>query len=227
MDPSRSRFADGVLAWGRFNLRKGLPFGFDLGMNIGYLANTSYWTLGAEVRWSLFEGFRDGVGWIPDLAVRGSVQTLIGDGEFNMTVPAVDIILSEPFVIANSIEVTPYVAGQVAWVFADSELVDLTPTTGSFQSCNPDPATPDPRMMAMSDPPYCRNGGTDLNNNWVFPSLRSIRWRFRGGMQIRYEWFVLTGAFSFDLVPPGEADSSLPRDLPRQFQVELGAGLTM
>ena len=30
-DTSRSRFVDSVLAWGRFNVRKGLPFGFELG----------------------------------------------------------------------------------------------------------------------------------------------------------------------------------------------------
>lgn len=225
-DPARSRFVDPVLAWGRFNVRKGLPFGFELGTSIGYLYNTSYWTLGAEIRWSLFEGFRRDEGWIPDLAVRGAVQTLIGDGELNVTVPSFDVILSEPFVIANSVEVTPWINGQVAFPFVDSELVDLTPEASAFTSCNPDPRTPD---STSGSPPYCRGNGSELNQNWVFPSLRSTRWRAGAGLQIRYEWFTLLGSFMFDVVKPGEAqaDPSLPSDLDRQWTASVGVGLTL
>ncbi|MGE0789633.1 MAG: hypothetical protein AB7S26_28430 [Sandaracinaceae bacterium] len=219
-----SRFVDSVLAWGRFNLRKGLPFGFDLGMNIGYLANSSYWTLGLEVRWALFEGFRDGVGWIPDLAVRAAVQTLLGDSEFNMTIPTVDVILSEPFVIANTVEVTPSVFGQVGWIFADSELVDLTPGTPIFPSCNPDPLTP---TSMSGGPPYCRGSGRELNHNVVFSQIRSTRFRLGGGLQIRYEWFQIGGSFLFDVLTPHDMDGTLPSDLPRQMQIDISAGVTL
>ncbi|MCC6872709.1 MAG: hypothetical protein IT378_00255 [Sandaracinaceae bacterium] len=223
-DTSRSRFVDGVLAWGRFNLRKGLPFGFELGTSIGHQINTTYWTLGLEVRWSLFEGFRDGVGWIPDLAVRGSVQTLVGDGEFNVTIPAVDVILSLPITIASTFEIVPFASGQWSYTFVDSELVDLTPGVAPFTGCNPDPALPTPTSGA---PPYCRGDGSDLNNDWVFESIRNMRWRLTFGSQVRYEWFTLIGSFAFDVVPPGEADSAVPRDLPRQWTVSIAAGLTL
>ena len=204
-DATRSRFVDNVIAWGRLNVRKGLPFGFELGTNISYMANSTYWALGAEVRWAIFEGFRDGVGWIPDLAVRGAVQTLMGDGELNVTVPSVELILSEPFVIANTVELTPWVVGQVAFPIVDSELVDLTPETSAF------------------------GDNDDLNNNVVFPSLRSTRWRLGAGLQIRYEWFTLLGNFMFDIVKPGDAyaDPSLPARINRQWQADVGVGLTL
>jgi hypothetical protein len=225
-DTSRSRFVDDVLVWTRVNVRKGLPWGFELGTSISYLANTTYWALGAELRWALFEGFRDGIGWIPDLAVRGAVQTLVGDGEFNVTVPSIDVILSEPFVVASTVEIVPWVAGQVAFPFVDSELVDLTPETSGFTDCNPDPRTPG---SDSGPPPYCRGGGGDLNNNVVFPSLRSMRWRLGAGLQVRYEWLTFLGAFSFDLVKPGDpaADESLPSDIDRQWRVDLGVGATL
>jgi hypothetical protein len=225
-DTTRSRFVDPVLAWGRLNVRKGLPFGLELGTSIGYLYNTSYWSLGAEIRWAIFEGFRDDAGWIPDVAVRGAVQTLIGDGEFNVTVPSVDVTISEPFVVGNAVEISPWVSGQVAFPFVDSELVDLTPATSSFTGCNPDPSTP---TDMSGSPPYCRGDGSDLNNNYVFPSLRSMRWRLGIGTQIRYEWFTLLGSFMFDLVKPGDTygDPSLPSDLDRQWTVNLGIGLTL
>lgn len=230
-DTSRSRFVDSVLAWGRINVRKGLPFGFELGTNIGYLANTSYWSLGLSVKWALFEGFRTDVGWIPDVAVRGAVQTLMGDGEFNVTVPSVDIILSEPFVVANSIEITPSIMGQFAWLFVDSELVDLTPGEPVFPECMPEPGTPEP---GSGSPPYCAGDGSGLNDNIVFESLRSSRIRLGAGLQIRYEWFTILGSFLFDVLAPADLDGSLVdatgaplTDLPRQWQVDVGIGLTL
>lgn len=205
-DPTRSRFVDSALAWGRLNVRKGLPFGFELGTSLGYLANTSYFTLGAELRWALFEGFRDGIGWIPDLAVRGAVQTLVGEGELNVTVPSVDLTLSEPFVIASTVELVPWVSGQVSFPFVDSELVDLTPSDGAFSPSGADP---------------------ELNQNVVFPSMRSTRVRFGGGLQVRYEWLTLLGSFMFDVLAPHEGDSSIPREVSRQWTASIGAGLTL
>ncbi|MEZ4335340.1 MAG: hypothetical protein R3B82_01820 [Sandaracinaceae bacterium] len=220
-DFNRSRFVDSVLAWGRLNVRKGLPFGFELGTNIGYMANSTYWTLGLEVRWALWEGFRTDVGWIPDLAVRAAVQTMLGDGEFNVTVPSLDIILSEPIIVGNSVEITPSIFAQVAWIFADTELVDLDREMSAFDPCMPDPSTP-----TSGSPPYCRGDGMQLNHNVVFPSIRTVRARIGGGLQIRYEWFTLMGSFLFDLARPSDFDGSLPTDLPAQWQVDIGTGLT-
>ncbi len=229
-DVRRSRFVDTVLAWGRLNVRKGLPFGFELGTSLAYLANTSYFALGAEIRWALFEGFRTEFGWIPDVAIRGAVQTLVGDGEFNVTVPSFDLLLSEPFVVANTVEIVPTLALQVAFPFVDSELVDLDPETTAFTECSPDPSTP-----TSGSPPYCRVNGTELNDNIVFPSLRSMRWRFGAGLQIRYEWFTMMGSFLIDLLPPGDpfldddfnGDDRIPNDLGRQWQIDLGVGLSL
>ncbi|AKF06492.1 hypothetical protein [Sandaracinus amylolyticus] len=225
----RNRFVDGVLAWSRFNVRKGLPFGFEIGTNVGFLVNTSYWALGAEVRWSLLEGLRDrhASAYFPSLSVRGSVQTLLGDSEVNVTVPAVDVSIGERIIVADTVEISPYLGGQIAWVFADSELVDLTPEVDAFRECDPDPIPPGVEGHTGSDdPPYCRGSGADFNHNVVFPSLRSTRVRLFVGSQVRYEWFALTAAFAFDLLAPSDLDESLPSDLPRQWRVDVGAGVS-
>lgn len=230
-DPSatRNRFVDGVLAWNRLNVRKGLPFGFEIGTNVGFLVNTAYWTLGLEVRWSLFEGFRlEHTGfYFPSLSIRGSVQTLVGDSELNVTVPAIDVTLGERFVVGDTVEISPYIGGQIGWIFADSELVDLTPERDAVAECNPDPFPPgDPMHTGSSTPPYCRGAPDDINNNVVFDSLRSMRARLFAGTQVRYEWFALTAAFSFDLMTPHELDAEVPAALPRQWQVDVGAGVS-
>ena len=44
----------------QLKIRKGFPFGIELTGSFGYLAQSSLYTIGADVRWSLFEGFRTG-----------------------------------------------------------------------------------------------------------------------------------------------------------------------
>jgi hypothetical protein len=212
----RAARVNGVLTWGRFSVRKALPFGFEVGANIGALLDTSYATLGLEVRWALFEGFRDGIGWIPDVAVRGAVQTLVGDDEFNLTIPSVELMLGQPFTLGDELDVTPYVAGQWALVVAESELVDLSPGTGAFEACDPDPADPVPGLRCP-----------EVGDNVVFPSLRSSRWRLGFGAQVRWRVLAITGAVAFDLLRPHDADGSLDPVLPRQWQVDIGVGLQL
>lgn len=228
-----NRFPDSILGWSRLNIRKALPFGFDLGTNIGYLANTSYWTLGLEIRWAILEGWQSRDWWVPDIAVRGAVQTLVGDTEFNATTVAVDLTISNSIIIGDEFELSPYLAGQLAWAFADTELVDLTPDRDAFAECDPVPDS------TLSNP--CRPGtgsGADYNHNVVLPSVRTMRPRMVFGAQGRFEVFALTAAFSFDLLTPSEMDSSLPQPLrdpttaalirpgiDRQWRVDFGVGL--
>lgn len=198
----RNRFPADVLLWNRIELRKGFPFGFELGTSIGHLAGSSLWALGLEIKWALFEGYRTGVGILPDLAVRGAVETITGNPQFNLTIPTVDVVLSKPLVIARAATITPYLGAQIAWIFADSELIDLTPT------------------IDAGDPMHIE----DLNNDVVFPQRRMARYRGVAGVQARYQTFTLIGSFVFDLVKPSDADPDAPADLPRQWQVDASLG---
>lgn len=233
-----NRQVDGALAWTRITVRKAFPFGFELGTNIGYLVNTSYWALGAEIRWSILEGWLSHDWVVPDIAFRGAVQTLVGDQEFNATVAVADVSISNSIVIGDSFELTPITGGQVAWTWADSELVDLTPGTNAFSLCNPGTATP----SAPGDP-TCGSGpgnvsgmtynGSDYNNNAVFASIRTLRPRAFVGVQARYEAFTLIGMFSGDLIPPTDIGSNHltdvhgdPLRIDRQWRIDLGVGLS-
>jgi len=221
-----NNFAESVLVWTRLELRKALPFGFELGTSLGFLPNSSYMTLGLEIRWAVLEGWLSDDWWVPDLAVRGAVQTLLGDPEFNTTVASVDVTLSNSVIVGDELEISPYLAGQLAWTFSDTELVDLTPDRNSFALCDPEPGETVP--TSGETVPTCRGGGAgdDYNNNVVFDSLRTMRMRMIFGLQARYEVFTLTGAFSFDLVKPGEWDTSIPADIDRQYQIDVGFGLS-
>lgn len=226
-----NRQVDGSLAFTRVTIRKAFPFGFELGTNIGYLVNTSYWSLGLDIRWSILEGWLSHDWAVPDIAFRGSVQTLVGDQEFNATVAMADLTISNGIIIGDAFELTPITGGGVAWTWADSELIDLTPGTNAFATCIPNP---DPTTGGSS----CGGNPDDFNNNAVFASIRTMRPRAFVGLQGRYEAFTLTAMFSGDLIPPTDIGSNGlvgnanlgdtgPRlSIDRQWRIDLGVGLT-
>ncbi|HEY2734066.1 MAG TPA: hypothetical protein VGI70_08775, partial [Polyangiales bacterium] len=98
---SENHGVDSMLAWNRVDVRKGLPFGFEVGSSLGYGADTSLWVLSAELRLVLFEGFRTGLGALPDVALRGVTQAMFGSSELSVQTRTLDVTVSKPFVIAQ------------------------------------------------------------------------------------------------------------------------------
>ncbi len=226
-----NRFAPSTLFWSRLMARKAFPFGFQLGTGFSYLMGTNLFAWGLEIQWSLFEGFRTGLpGFIPDIAVRGAVNTMVGDPEFNMTIPTVDVIVSKPLVLGHTATLTPFAAYQFAFIFADSELVDLTPGIDAFHECMPDPSRP----TTTCSPDH---SGYDYENNATFVKLRMMRQRLNFGLQLHYQVVMLTGSFAFDVVDPQSLSNDAPHDLiqsdgnvasrgiGRQWTVSFNAGL--
>jgi hypothetical protein len=105
-------------------LRKGLPFSFELGTGIGYITNTSLAFVELDVKWSILEGFHEGLGGhLPDVAIRGSVSHLLGEDELTLTASGIDFSISKPFGIGGMSNLTPYVGYQYLWIIGDSEVV--------------------------------------------------------------------------------------------------------
>jgi len=202
--------------------RKGFGFGLELTGAVGFMPKTSILSGGADVRMSLLEGFRTGVGGIlPDIAVGGGVRTITGTSQFQLTTVGIDGQVSKPLPIADSSVITPWVGAQYLFIFGDSGLVDLTPGTDALRYCNYSgsnlPGNPDPDKPVPGDPdnldnpvydgqPVCE-GGTplDFNNNTVFDPVRIRRWRLLAGLNYRYEMVMVGGQFIMDLVPPADA----------------------
>src|SRR6185503_4682215 len=156
--------------------RKGFGFGLELTGVVGFMPKTSILSGGADVRMSLLEGFRTGVGGIlPDLAVGGGVRTITGTSQFQLTVVGIDGQLSKPLPIADSSIITPWIGYQYLFIFGDSGLVDLTPGTDALGYCNytgqniPGNADPDKsvnNVPTYDGQPVCDGGSPlDFNNN--------------------------------------------------------------
>src|SRR5687768_12686603 len=173
-DPNTKRFSsindspDSLIQIYALKARKGLPLGFEIGASLGYIANTTLWVGGGDLRWSLLEGFREGaLGLLPDVSVGGGVRTVSGTSKFHLTTAAFDVKLSKPIPLADSAQLIPSVGYQRVVIFGDSNVVDSTPNVDALQQCGYDGPNP------VNGSPVCRNklpsgqdANTDFGNNF-------------------------------------------------------------
>jgi hypothetical protein len=206
------------------NVRKSFPFGFEALANVGFVPDSSIINGGADVRLSLLEGFRQGIGgYFPDVAAGAGIRTITGTDQLQLTTVAFDARISKPFAIASSSVLSPYVGFQYLWIFGRSGLVDLTPGTDPLGYCGfQGPNIPGPERSTSADPnsgldgqPVCTPQGTtapgsniDFNNNVVFREANLERQRILFGLNYRYELVTFGAQFMTDVVPPGEAQDS-------------------
>ncbi len=202
--PTSNGTPDGTLQVYGVTARKGLPYGFEIQGNVGYMANTELTMLGGGIRFAPLEGFRTGaLGVLPDISVGGYVNTLTGTNKVKLTVPALDVQVSKPFSIANQLIFQPYIGWQMLWIDGDSGVVDGTPAVDGLKNCNARPPT-DKEIAAGDDGGFrCQSGGAgsplgppdakanaaklDMNNNMVFNRVRLRRQRLFIGLAFRYE----------------------------------------
>lgn len=117
------RAPEPVFFTGHLQVRKGLPFSFEIAGNMAYLFASEMFTLGADLKWALHEGFQ----YIPDLALRGSVNTLMGSRDLNLYTAGADISVSKAFGIAGLMVLTPYLGAQGLWIIGSSRLLNAFP----------------------------------------------------------------------------------------------------
>jgi hypothetical protein len=217
-DPTNERFKAenpnpaGLLQRYEFKIKKGFPFGIELITAFGYMANTSIFSVGADVRMSLLEGFRTSLPAIlPEIAAGGSIRTITGTEEFQLTVAGFDAQISKPIPMGGTVVLTPYGGYQWVRIFGDSGLIDLTPNTDAVNFCgysgqNSD-VTPDPGKTARDGQPVCSRGSSaDFNNTAVFRAVRLTRHRINFGMQLRFQVVKLGAHFVIDAVKPEQAN---------------------
>jgi hypothetical protein len=240
----RNKSPDSWLQVYGVNVRKGLPLGFEFGATIAYVARTSIVAGGADVRWSLLEGFRRGaLGYFPDLAIGGGVRTITGTSQFQLTIASADAVLSKPFAIADTSVLSPYVGYQFLRMFGDSNSVDLSPRTDALGYCNYQgqrvPGGFDGDDVDHTKGPYTgqtvcgdgtgQNGSPeDLSNTRVFQQTRINRHRLVVGLAYRFEMIVVGGQFTTDVVAPASANQSKEAaalaDVPRQSTIAVQVG---
>lgn len=208
-------------------VRKGFGFGVETGLYFGFMPQTSIISGGADLRLALLEGFRSGIpGYIPDFAVTGSVRTITGTPQVQLTVVGVSGVLSKPITVADTSVITPWAGYQHLFIYGDSGVIDFTPAENALQACGyQGPNVPgNPGSDVNDGSPICEPGGSvrDFNNNKVFDPVRIMRQRLLFGLRYRYEVFTVGGQVMADVFASarkinGESDNAV-------FEAEKQAG---
>jgi hypothetical protein len=206
--------------------RKGLPLGFEATGVLGYIPNSTMWSIGADVSWAPLEGFRTGVlGILPDLSVGGGVRSLVGTDKLTLTTVGLDVKVSKLIPVAESVSFTPYLGFQRLWVFGDSSIIDSTPNTDPISQCGYtgiDKVTGAPNCANKLSTGAPSNG--DFNNNFVFQKVRTQRNRGIVGVAFRYEMLYLASQFLIDLTSPqGDDQPFLQADRMWTMSFDVGA----
>lgn len=229
-EPDTNTRAASALPLYGLRVRKGFGFGLELGGSFGLLGDTSLIAGGADLRFAILEGFRDGLlGYFPDFAVAGSVRTITGTSQVQLTVTGAEATFSKPFSIAKTGELTPWLGYQYLWILGNSGVIDLTPLTSAQDSCGyqgPNiPGTKDPEERDRDGSPVCVGGSPDdFNNNRSFDSVVIQRHRLNFGVSYKYEILVVGAQLGLDLgSPTGDAD--LAGEM-KQWALTLQAGAT-
>ena len=216
---------DGVLQLYSLKARKGLPFGFELAGSLGYIANTTLWVGGGDIRWSMLEGFRTGVlGFLPDISLGAGVRTVTGTSRFYLTTVGIDVRASKPITLADTSQIIPQIGVQRLFIYGDSNVVDATPNVDAVGQCGfsgLDPST---------GAPSCRNklpNGADANsdfaNNFTFDKVRIQRTRAMVALNYRYEIVWLGSQIAFDLTDPKDENPQLVGS--RQWTLSIEGGV--
>jgi hypothetical protein len=116
--------ASGVMQTLTLDVKKGLPFSFELGASFAWLAESNLFAPGLELRWTLQEGHS----LAPDFGVRAGVTHLVGSRDLNLTTVGIDAIVSKGFGVGGVMHVAPYLSWSVMMVAASSRVIDPTPT---------------------------------------------------------------------------------------------------
>jgi hypothetical protein len=155
-----------------FQVRKGMWFplpSFELAGGAVLLADSNTWAAQFSAKFALHEGYHDLP--IPSVAIRGSVSRMMNQRELDLTVPAVDVVLSKHVGVAGTYSIDPFVGYNLLMILPRSEVIDPTPGIDPLKAGNQ----------------------ADAELNFVFRDQALIlRHRIAAGAKIKYSIASLT-----------------------------------
>ncbi len=100
--------------------KKGLPFGFELGAGVAHLLDSELWSVGAALRWAFLENLG---GYFPDMAIRVTLDNVIGASDFGMLLVGSDLVISREFGLGGVTALAPYVGFSGLFVRASPNVI--------------------------------------------------------------------------------------------------------
>ena len=106
----------------RLNMRKGLPYSTELGVNIGYFAGSKMFSVGTEFKVAVYEGFD----YAPDFALRFHYDHVFGATDLSTDLYGGDLSTSYEFGIGSVLTLTPYTGYSLVAVRGTAEVQNVS-----------------------------------------------------------------------------------------------------
>lgn len=129
------------------NVRKGLPLSFEIGLNAGIVQGSDLVTIGGELKYALHE---DWLWPLPDIAIRAWGNAVLGHRDLDLYNVGGDVIVSVPFGIGGTVQLTPIVGYSLHAVISRSGVLDAAP------------GNPMPPLQDVHEPQYVFGTSTQL-----------------------------------------------------------------
>lgn len=101
-----------------------IPLSSEVDLGLQWIADSSLFSLGGNVRVALNEGFR----WLPDLAVAAGANQLLGADDVNLTTVTLGGSISKAFAISGSFSLTPFGGYQALLMNGTTRVLDPDPS---------------------------------------------------------------------------------------------------
>lgn len=111
----------GPLLMPSVHVRKGLPFGLELGGRVAYLDQTSMGAATGEAKWAFTEGFS----YLPVISLRAFLTKPFNTRDFSLLTGGFDLGVGKRFAFGGMITLTPYVGYGLNLTAADASVVDF------------------------------------------------------------------------------------------------------
>ncbi|HAN30067.1 MAG TPA: hypothetical protein DCQ06_00580 [Myxococcales bacterium] len=118
-----------TISTGQLRVRKGMPYGLQFGANLTHMYDSNMWAIGAEMKIAMIDGYKN----IPDLAMRTSINVVLGNADLGMLIAGADFILSKSFGIAGVASLQPWAAYSFAFTHVSTHQIDVYPTEATIQ----------------------------------------------------------------------------------------------
>lgn len=205
-----------ALVTNRLHFTKGLPYGLSVGGAVGRVDAAGSYLVGVDLKLALLEEIFRGR-W-PDVALRASLNKLVGAASLDLFVAALDAIVSKRFVVAHRLELSPWLGAGLLWTRAQSGRVDLTPNIDALACRAGVDAVCNAGGLGASD--------DDLRHDVRFGHLSQLRGRAFVGLWLRWRQVALSSAFSIDPVAPRIGARGDQATIARQWTVSVAPTLT-
>ena len=122
LDANKPDSPDPMMPILRLNMRKGLPYSTEIGINIGYFAGSKLFSLGTEFKVAVHEGFDNA----PDFAFRFHYDHVFGSPELSTDLFGGDFSTSYEFGIGSMLTLTPYTGYSLVAVRGTAEVQNVS-----------------------------------------------------------------------------------------------------